>query len=154
MQIEQVGRALPFSCEQVFDMAADIERYPQFLPWWLSAKIQSREHNTCYVQQVMGAGPVRVPFASKALLQRPERLDISSSDPYFRQFSLTLQVVPGAPSGCQLSVSAQVQLRSLWLQQMLQQVLASSVNDIIAAFEARAHALYDPQQDGHADART
>jgi coenzyme Q-binding protein COQ10 len=145
MRIEQVGRALPFSCEQVFDLAADIERYPQFLPWWQAATIQRREDNIRDVQQVMGIGAVRVPFASRAVLQRPERLDITSSDPYFREFSLTLQVVPVPPSGCQLSVSAHVQLRSIWLQKILQRVLAGSVNDIIAAFEARAHALYDPR---------
>jgi coenzyme Q-binding protein COQ10 len=102
MLIERVGHVLPFTCEQVFDVAADIERYPAFLPWWISASISRREANTCYVEQVLGRGPVRVRFASKAVLQRPERLDITSSDASFRQFNLALLVVPSPSGGVQL----------------------------------------------------
>ena len=134
---------LPFTREQVFDLASDIERYPDFLPWWISASIQKREANTCYVAQVLGRGPVRLQFASKAVLQRPERVDISSSDQLFRQFNLCLRVVPSASAGCSLSILAQVQLRSFLFRQILQRVLATSIDDIIAAFEARAHRLYD-----------
>jgi coenzyme Q-binding protein COQ10 len=142
MLIERVGHVLPFTCEQVFDVAADIECYPAFLPWWISASISRRQANTCYVEQVLGRGWVRVRFASKAVLQRPERLDITSSDATFRQFNLALLVVPSPSGGCSLSISAQVQLHSLFLQKILSQVLATSIDDVISAFERRAHALY------------
>jgi hypothetical protein len=56
--IERFGRTLPFSCQQAFDIAADIERYPEFLRWWISARIQKRESNICYVEQVLGLGPI------------------------------------------------------------------------------------------------
>jgi coenzyme Q-binding protein COQ10 len=142
MLIERVGHVLPFTCEQVFDVAADIERYPAFLPWWISASISRREANTCYVEQVVGRGPVRMRFASKAVLQRPERLDISSSDESFRQFNLALLVVPSPSGGCSLSICAQVQLHSLFLQRILSQFLATSIEDVIVAFDRRARALY------------
>jgi coenzyme Q-binding protein COQ10 len=143
MLIEKVGHVLPFTPEQVFDFAADIERYPDFLPGWISASIQRRETSTCYVEQVLGAGPMRVRFASKAVLRRPERIDISSSDLPFRQFDLSVRVVPRSPAGCSLAISARVELRSAILQQVLQRVIAGSIDDIVAAFEARAHSLYD-----------
>jgi coenzyme Q-binding protein COQ10 len=144
MLIEKIGHALPFSCPQVFDMAADIERYPDFLPWWISASIIRREANICYVEQVVGRGMVRVRFASKAVMQRPERIDITSSDLPFRQFDLSMAVVPAALSGCSLRIAAQVQLRSGFLQQIMRRVLARSIDEVAAAFEARAHSLYDP----------
>jgi coenzyme Q-binding protein COQ10 len=143
MLIEKVGHMLPFTPEQVFDFASDIERYPDFLPGWISASIQRRESNTCYVEQVLGLGPMRVRFASKAVLRRPERIDISSSDLSFRQFDLSVQVVPHSPAGCSLAISARVELRSAILQGILHRVMAGSIDDIIAAFEARAHTLYD-----------
>jgi coenzyme Q-binding protein COQ10 len=143
MLIEKVGHVLPFTPGQVFDLAADIERYPDFLPWYISVSIQKREANTCYVEQVLGRGPLRLQFASKAVLQPPHRIDISSSDLPFRQFSLTVQVLPGSQAGCRLSISAELELRSAFLQRIVQRVLASSMDDIVAAFESRAHRLYD-----------
>jgi len=144
MLIEKVGHLLPFSCAQVFDMAADIEHYPDFLPWWMSASIIRREANTCYVEQIVGRGMVRVRFASKAVLQRPQRIDITSSDLPFRQFELSVAVLPDPQAGCSLSIAAQVELRSGFLQQILDRVLARSIDEVAAAFEARAHSLYDP----------
>jgi coenzyme Q-binding protein COQ10 len=147
MLTETLGCTLPFTSEQLFDVVADIERYPEFLPGWISASIYRREANTCYVEQVLGRGPVRVQFASKAVLQRPERLDITSSDAAFRLFSLCVLISPGVSAAeCHFSLSAQVELRSLFLQTILGRLLASSIHDIIAAFEARAHRLYDRSQ--------
>jgi coenzyme Q-binding protein COQ10 len=143
MLIESVGRVLPFTAAQIFDLVADIERYPEFLPWWISATITKREVDTWFVEQVLGRGPVRVRFASRAVLMRPEFIDITSSDLPFRQFTLRIRVVPNASAGCSLSISARVELRSLILQQLMQRVLATSIDDIIGAFEGRAHSVYD-----------
>ena len=133
---------LPFSREQVFDIAADIERYPDFLRWWITAQIRKRESNICYVDQVLGLGPVRVQFSSTAVLHRPERIDVTSSDPPFRRFSLSWLVEAGPSAGCRVSIVADLELRSRFLQQVVDRVLPATVVDIISAFEARARGLY------------
>jgi coenzyme Q-binding protein COQ10 len=142
MLIEKVGRVLSFTPAQIFDILADIERYPDFLPWWISVSISKRELGTFDVEQVLGRGPVHVQFASRAVLTRPERIDITSSDGPFRHLSICIRVVPGALTGCSLGLSARVELRSFILQQLVQRVLATSIDDILAAFEQRAHNLY------------
>ena len=35
-------KILPYSAKQMFDLVMDIEKYPQFLPWCLAAKITNR----------------------------------------------------------------------------------------------------------------
>ncbi|MEJ1963624.1 MAG: type II toxin-antitoxin system RatA family toxin [Gammaproteobacteria bacterium] len=139
--IDKVSGTLPYSCEQIFDLAADIERYPEFLQGWISARIQRRESDTCYVDQVLGFGPVHLEFASKAVLHRPERIDVSSTDPPFRQYSLSWRIEP-VPGGCRISITADFQMRSMLSQLAVNQALPAAVDRIIAAFEARAHALY------------
>jgi coenzyme Q-binding protein COQ10 len=140
--IEKVGRTLPFSCEQVFDLIADIERYPEFLKWWISARIQKRESNVCYVEQVVGFGPIRLQFASKAVLNRPQRIDVTSTDLSFRKYSLSWLVAAIPSTGCRISVAADLELQSGFLQYVLNQFLPTSIDDIVTAFEARAHAIY------------
>ena len=142
MVIEKVGRLLPFTREQVFDLAADIERYPDFLRGWIAARILKRESNICYVDQVLGLGPLRVQFSSKAVLRRPERIDVTSSDPPFRRFSLSWLFEAGPATDCRVSIVADVDLRSGLLQRVVERVLPTTVDDIMAAFEARARGFY------------
>jgi len=83
-----------------------------------------------------------VRFSSKAVLLRPVRIDVTSSDPPFRRFSLSWLVEAGPSAGCRVSIVADLQLHSSFLQQAVDLVLPDRVSDIIEAFEARAHRLY------------
>jgi coenzyme Q-binding protein COQ10 len=142
--IEQVTRTLHCSCEQAFDIAADIERYPDFLTGWISARIQKRESNICYVEQVVGLGPIRLQFTSKAVLHRPERIEVTSAEAPFRHFRLSWQVTAVPPAGCRVSVAAEAKLQSRMMQRIVNQLLPAAVDDVITAFEARARRLYKP----------
>ena len=144
--IRKVGATLPFDCEQVFDLAADIESYPQYLTGWVSARIHKRESNLCYVEQVVGFGPVHLQFASIAALHRPERIDVTSTDASFRHFSLSWRIVPARPSGCCIGIAIELELQSRLLQQIVKRLLPVAVDDIIAAFEARAHLKYSEHE--------
>ena len=135
-------RLLPYTCEQVFSLAADVERYPEYLPWWLAARIRRREANTYFTDQVLGLGPVRVSFGSRTVLQPPTRIDVTSKDFRFRQFKLSWNFVTMGETGCRLSLTAELELRSVLLQGILDRALPSAAAEAVAAFEARAHSLY------------
>jgi coenzyme Q-binding protein COQ10 len=142
MMIQRTGRPLPFSCEQVFDVAADIERYPEFLRGWIAARIIRREAEVYYVEQTLGLGPMRVHFSSRAVVQRPQRIDVSSTDHPFRQFQLSWLVQANEAGGCRVSIITDMQLRSRLLQHAADASLAATVDDILGAFESRAFKLY------------
>ena len=123
-------------------MAADIERYPEFLQWWIAAHIQNRQGDVCYVQQEIGMGPVRLEFVSKAVLNRPHRIDVTSTDRAFRKYELSWLITAIAPAECRISVTAEFQLQARLLQPIVNRLLPGAVDDIIASFNSRAHALY------------
>lgn len=142
MKIDKVSRLLPFTCEQVFDLAADVERYPEFLPGWISARIVTRKDNVLHVEQALGVGPVRLRFDSRTVLRRPERIDVTSSDRPFRHYSLTWLFAPGPAESCNLSVTVDLELQSGLLQYVVDRVLPASIEGAITAFDARANRLY------------
>jgi coenzyme Q-binding protein COQ10 len=146
MLIESTGSVLPFSCEQVFDVAADIERYPEFLPGWRSARILRRQSNICFVEQVLALGFLRVQIATEAVLLRPSRIDISSSDGRFRAFSCSLRIAAAGSGGCTLTIQAQLTLRSALLQQVLNRARLMSFDGLLSAYEARVHQIYSGNQ--------
>ena len=53
MLSRKVERSLPYSAEQMFDLAADVERYPEFLRWWITARIRQRRGEIFYTDQVL-----------------------------------------------------------------------------------------------------
>ncbi len=47
-------RVLACSPRQLFDLVADIECYPEFLPWCVAARIRKREGNLVVADLVIG----------------------------------------------------------------------------------------------------
>ena len=45
-------RFLPYAPEKLYDLVADIERYPEFLPWCVGARVLRREDRVIYAEHV------------------------------------------------------------------------------------------------------
>ena len=45
---------LKFTPTQLFDLVADVEHYPDFLPWVIAARILRRDDQTLWVDMTMG----------------------------------------------------------------------------------------------------
>ena len=76
MQNHAEERFLPYTPEQMFDLVADIERYPEFLPWCVAARITHRENEVLTADMMVGFTAIREKFTSKVTLVRPERIDV------------------------------------------------------------------------------
>ena len=142
MVSQKAERLLPYSAEQLFDVAADVESYPEYVPGWISAHVHRRDGNEYWTDQVVGLGPLRIRFETRAILQPPKRIDVTSSDFPFRRFRLSWLFEPRPGPGCMVTVFAEFELRGALLQRIYDRVLPNIIIDIIAAFERRADSLY------------
>lgn len=139
-----VERLLPYTAEQLFDLAADVERYPAYLPLWIAARIVKREADAYETKQVVGFGPVRFAFQSHTVMRRPEHIEVTSDDPHFRGFRLSWNFESQPNGKCLVRLVAAVQPHSRLLQHVVKHALELSAEEIIAAFEAQARKLYGP----------
>ena len=142
MPSNKVSRVLPYEPEQLFDLASDVERYPEFLPWWRAARVRKRGRDVYYTDQVLGFGIIRARFSSKTVLRRPERIDVTSTDRPFRHFNLTWSFDPGPDGGCRVSLLADTELRSALLGGFFDRAVGGAAERIVSAFAARARRLY------------
>src|SRR3546814_17633978 len=69
-------RFLPYTQEQLFALVAEVERYPEFLPWCIAARIRSRQDNVVVADLVIGFKLVRDRLTSRVQLDPPQRLDV------------------------------------------------------------------------------
>lgn len=144
----QGERTLPYPREALFDLAADVEQYPKYLSGWVSAHIYERQRDVWYAEQVLGFGPVRIKFRSRAEMHRPERIEVSSNDPQFRRFHLLWRFEAAGDSDCRVALSIELELSARLLQRGLERLAPTAAGDVLRAFERRAGLLFGAAPSG------
>lgn len=141
MPSHEARRTLAYAPEQLFDLAADVEGYPDFLPWWIAARIRDRTGNVYHTDQIIGFGTFRARFVTETLLERPGRIVVTSSDRTFRRFDLEWRFDPQPGGACRVALRVALELRSALAQALFNRAISGSAGSIMSAFEARAHRI-------------
>ena len=137
-------RFLPHTPEQLFDLVADIESYPEFLPWCTASRIREREGDMLRADLVIGFKVFRERFTSTVILDRPERIDVRYDNGPFRYLNNHWVFIP-AEEGCVIDFYVDFEFRSRLLQSLIGAVFNEAVRRMVTAFEARAGVLYAPE---------
>ena len=134
-------RALPFPPEKLFDLVADIERYPEFLPWCVGARMLRREDNVIYADLMIGFKMVRETFTSKVTLTPSSRIDVEYQKGPFKHLTNHWMFKPHA-DGCLIDFYIDFEFRSRLLRNLIEPLFNEAVRRMVSAFETRAHAVY------------
>ena len=94
-------RVLAYTPEQLFTLVADIERYPEFLPWCLAARIKERRGDLIVADLVIGFRMFRERFTSRVALDAPRRIDVTYAEGPFRRLNHPWVFEKGA-GGCRI----------------------------------------------------
>lgn len=132
-------RCLPYPPDAVFDLVADVERYPEFLPGWRSARVINRDNNTLTVEQSLGGRGFDWRFRTTATLERPRNIRIETRERPFRFLRQVWHFEPAADGGTVLSLEAEYELRGLPLRHLVSLVFDEGFRRTVRAFEQRAH---------------
>jgi len=135
-------RPVPYSAEQLFDLVADIERYPEFLPWCLGARVRARDGNAITADLLIGFKMVRERFTSRVVLDRPGVIHVSYTDGPFRYLNNHWRFVAQRDGGCVIDFYVDFEFRSRMLQKIIGVLFNEAVKRMVGAFEARARQLY------------
>jgi len=133
---------LPYSRQQLFDLVADVERYPEFAPWVVGAKIRRREGQSIWVDMLLGTRLFNKRFSTVARLDRPHRIDIRSGDPLLEYFEENWTFEPAAQGGTVVTYHVDFRFRSRALQALIGASLAERAAAMAGAFRHRARQLY------------
>jgi coenzyme Q-binding protein COQ10 len=135
-------RRLPYTPEQLFDLVADVERYPEFLPWCLGARIRERKGSTITADLLIGFRMVRERFTSRVVLDRPGRIDVSYSEGPFRYLNNHWDFIRQPDGSCLIDFYVDFEFRSRLLQKIIEVLFHEAVKRMVGAFEGRARQLY------------
>jgi coenzyme Q-binding protein COQ10 len=134
-------RPFPYACGQVFDLVADIESYPRFVPYYLDARIVHREADTWEVEQTLAFGGLSWSLATIAELDRPRDIRVHSRQFPLRQLDLRWRFEP-QDSGCRAELSVSVTWRGPGAGPLGRMGTGWAVERILAAFGEEARRRY------------
>ena len=153
MPHHQDNRDLPFSARQMYDLVADIESYPQFLPWNSAARIRSRQIRPDGAEEIAADLVVsfkvfRERFGSRVILwpAEPEsgklKIDSEYLDGPFRHMQSGWTFADLPDGGCRIEFFVDFEFRNAILQRLIGVVFHEAMSRIVKAFETRAQELY------------
>jgi coenzyme Q-binding protein COQ10 len=135
-------RLLPYTPEQMFALVADVERYPEFLPWCVACRITARPSATEFTADLaVGFRMVRERFTSRVVLTPTERIEVQYLKGPFQHLRNEWHFAPD-PGGCAVTFALSFEFRSALLQTLIGALFEEAVRRMVAAFEARARRLY------------
>jgi coenzyme Q-binding protein COQ10 len=135
-------RALPYSPQQMYDLVADVDRYPEFLPWCVGSKVRRQRGNTIVADLVIGFKMIRERFTSEVKLQPEDmRIDVRYLEGPFKYLNNSW-VFYEHDKGCLIDFYVDFEFRTRFLQRMMEPLFNEAVRRMVKAFESRADQLY------------
>ena len=142
-------RLLGYRPEQMFDLVADIERYPEFLPWCIGARIRERNDTLVVADLIIGFKMIRERFTSRVSLDRAHlTIEVAYADGPFKQMTNRWRFEPTEDGRCRIDFYVAFEFRSAVLQKLIGVLFHEAVRRMVGAFETRARKLYGPPHEG------
>ena len=141
-------KVLPYTAAQMYDLVADVARYPEFLPWNSAARIRSRTPveggEVMEADLVISFKVFRERFGSRVTLwPEARKIDTEYLDGPFRHLRSTW-AFRDVPGGCEVDFHVDFEFRNAILQGIIGVVFNEAMQRIVRAFERRAAELYGP----------
>lgn len=138
-----------YSPEQMFALVADFERYPEFLPWIVTAKLLSHDGNEQVGQLEMLRAGLREKVVTRNSFTQPTRLHMQLVEGPFSVLEGDWLFTPinnsaGVSQGTRVELHIRFEFKNSLLNLMLGKAFESSCSSLVESFVQRARQLYDP----------
>jgi coenzyme Q-binding protein COQ10 len=141
-------RRVRHSAQQMFDLVADVERYPEFVPLCKSLKIRQRTAKPDGTEIVIADMTVsfklvREAFTSRVTLDRPNlKIVVEYLQGPFSNLENRWSFEPKSDTACDVGFYISYEFKSRMLAMLMGTMFDTAFQRFAAAFEKRADAVY------------
>ena len=133
----------------MFDLVADVARYPEFLPWVTAIRVRSNSEAQLTADMIVGFKGLRETFASKVDKQRPDMIHVDYLDGPLKYLRNEWRFCPDE-EGCLVHFTVDFAFKNRVFEMLAGQVFGTALRKMIGAFEERASRLYGASGAGSA----
>ena len=136
-------RRVPYTPDQMFDLVADVARYPEFLPWVTAARIKSKTEDGFVADVLVGFTSFREKFGSRVRLDRATHTIVAEYiEGPFKYLKNVWRFEPNGKGGCTIDFDIKFEFKFRVLEKLIGSLFDRAVMKMTDAFENRAAALY------------
>lgn len=140
------SRDLDVPIDRMFDLVADVERYPQFVPLLRDAEIIGRFDRGYETDQTLTLGLLTYRYRTRTQLDRPRSIVVTSDDQGFSVLDIRWLFTPTGPCRCRVDFSFDCELRSILFQSIGSLLVGQMALTMVNAFETRAREQMNSQE--------
>jgi len=134
-------RWVPYSAELMYAVVADVEKYPEFLPWVVALRVLSRHENGLVAEMAVGYGGLRERYTSEVRLNPAARtIEVIEIEGPFKTLENRWRFTPNE-QGCEVDFCIEFEFKSRLLHSVAGHAFEQVMLRMTDAFEARAAAL-------------
>ena len=138
-------RLIRHSPEQLFDLVADVRRYPEFLPWCLACRVRKQTDTALVADLMIGFQVFKEQFTSHVQMNRNELIiKVEYAEGPFKYLKNKWKFRKH-PDGCMIDFYVDFEFKSRLLQTVIESLFTEAVKRMVRAFETRADQLYTIQ---------
>ena len=135
-------RILPYTSEQMFKLVADVQRYPEFLPWCIATRLRERNDDVINADLVVGYKFFRESFTSKVQLFPYQKIDVFYEKGPFKYLNNHWKFKDLGDGRCEVDFYVDFEFKNSFFQQAMGLFFNEAVKMLIQSFEKRAQELY------------
>ncbi len=136
------SRIVQYSAVQLFNLVMDIEKYPEFLPWCLGARVNSSSKNALDADVMIGYKMFREKFSSRVRFTSPKEIEVEYLQGPMRHLHNKWVFRALKESQCQVDFYVDFSLKTRLFESLVDQFFHKALVKMINAFELRAIELY------------
>lgn len=133
---------LPYGADQVYGLVADVERYPEFLPWCTGARILAQEGELVTVTLGLSSGIARASFTTRNRLDPGRAVTMSLVDGPFEHLEGRWDFTPIRSAGTRADLHVQFATHGVIGALALGPAFEGICNHLVDAFARRARQVF------------
>lgn len=126
----------------MFALVADIERYPEFVPGVVGARVLKREPDGIIGELEMERAGVKERFSTRNIFEEPSRMSLELVDGPFRFLDGLWTFQPLGERGTKIQLTMRFEFKNPLTAMLLSRMFEKSCSDMVDAFVSRARAIY------------
>jgi coenzyme Q-binding protein COQ10 len=144
----RTSRRVRHAAKDMFDLVADVESYPKFVPLCLDLRVRRRSETDdgkeiFIADMTVGYKAIRESFTSRVTLDRKNlEIFVEYVDGPFKQMENRWRFLPAGETGCTVEFDISYEFRSRTFALILGGMFDSAFRKFAEAFEMRANAVY------------
>ncbi|MEZ0259361.1 MAG: type II toxin-antitoxin system RatA family toxin [Alphaproteobacteria bacterium] len=135
-------RVLPYTSEQLFDLVMDIEKYPEFMPWCIATRINSRGKDVLNADVIVGYKVFREKFNSTVVFKRPKTIEVEYKQGPMKHLQNRWAFKDIKGGQCEVDFYIEFSMKSKMFETLVDQFFHRVLVKMINSFEDRAAELY------------